>query len=518
MSQATPQIDIQAPLLPDLVRLHGKWIPNKTAFIDNQVTRNWREIDENTNRIANGLLAAGVKQGDTVSILMSNCVEYAEIIYGVFKAGAVVVPLNLAVTEEGLTAMNVDADVKLAFYTPEQYKRMQPFLSQIPSIGTHIIFGDEKFDSTLNYNDWLTAQSADAPNVKIADTDVCNIIYSSGTTGRPKGIKHIHRRRIQALYEMALMHRYHYGAVSITAIGLYSNISWGPLLLSLLVGAPCIIMENFVPEKWVELVEKHKVTHTMMAPVLFQNVLKASNFSKHAVASLQAVVSGGSPLYEDLKQEITDNFVNCAVVELYGLTEGFITSLQPEEMEGRLASVGKPVCGNDYILLDNDDNILDWGNSGEICVRSVHLMTEYHNRADATSECMFTDPQGQLWIRTGDIGSIDEQGFLYITDRKKDMIISGGQNIYPADIEAVMIKHEAISEVAVIGVPDEKWGETPIAIIVPTDENTDPEELKDWTNETVGKRQRIKQVIVRADMPRNPNGKILKRKLKEELQ
>lgn len=512
----TNKFEVRAPLMHDLVRLHGKWLPDSPALLDDKCVRSWKDVDLNSNRIANGLISLGIKKGDSVSILMSNSVEYVEIIYGVWKAGAVVVPLNVAVSTDGLLAMKNDADVKAAFYTPKLYQHMYPKLGAAPTIQTHIVFGDKDFEDTIDFSNWIKKQKDTDVNAVIEDTDVCNIIYSSGTTGQPKGIKHIHRPRIQALYEMALMHRYHYGAISICSIGLYSNIAWGPLLLSLLVGGPCIIQKTFIPEQWIDLVNEHKVTHTMMAPILFQRILGAKNFSPTSVASLQAVVSGGSPLFEELKQDVADNF-NCDVIELYGLTEGFLTSLQPEETEGRLASVGKPVRGNDYILLDNDDNQLGWGETGEICVYSIHMMTEYHKRPVATADAMYVDKTGRKWLRTGDIGNIDNQGYLYITDRKKDMIISGGQNIYPADIEVIMIKHPSVSEVAVIGIPDDRWGETPIALIVPTSSAADANEIKTWTNDHVGKRQRIKEVLKRADMPRNPNGKILKRKLREEL-
>jgi acyl-CoA synthetase (AMP-forming)/AMP-acid ligase II len=197
-----------------------------------------------------------------------------------------------------------------------------------------------------------------------------------------------------------------------------------------------------------------------------------------------------------------------------------MTTLQPEEAEGKLTSVGKPVRGNNYILVDNDDQIQPLGGTGEICTRSVHWMIEYHNRPDATEEIVLRDKDGLLWMRTGDIGRTDEDGFLYIVDRKKDMILSGGQNIYPADIEAVMVNHADVSEVAVIGVSDETWGETPVAVIVPNRPmaDADIDSLLTWTNERVGKRQRIRSVYLNNDMPRNPNGKILKRELRAKFE
>jgi acyl-CoA synthetase (AMP-forming)/AMP-acid ligase II len=278
-----------------------------------------------------------------------------------------------------------------------------------------------------------------------------------------------------------------------------------------------VIQNTFNPEAWIRAVEKYQVTSSMMVPLQIQMILEADNFSSEAVSSLEAIISGGSPLFAGLKQKAIDE-LGCAVIELYGLTEGFMTTLQPEDAEGRLASVGKPVCGNDLILLDDDDNLLGLGDTGEICVRSVQWMIEYHNRPDATEEAMYIDPQGRQWLRSGDIGRVDEEGFLFIVDRKKDMILSGSQNIYPTDIEAVMSEHPLISEVTVIGIPHEKWGETPLALVVlrgAAAEQTE-EEILQWTNERVGKRQRINGVEIRQDLPRNPNGKVLKRELRKE--
>lgn len=514
------QFNIHGPLLPDMVRLHGKWYPDKAALIDEQKTLSWSDIDRHSNQVANGLLALGVNKGDSVAVLMSNCVEFAEIMFGIMKAGGVVVPLNVFVSEEGLQAMLNDSASKALFCTSEQYARMADCLSDVSSLIPQacLVHDDSEISDSLQYNAWRSQQALEDCGVEIDDKDPCNIIYSSGTTGLPKGIKHLHRRRIQSMYELALAHRYHFGAVAVCPIGLYSNIAWASLFCSLIVGGTCVIQKSFDPEQWIDAVRRYRISHTMMVPLQFQKVLEAPNFSRAAVASLQAVISGGSPLFAGLKQRINEQ-LNCAVIELYGLTEGFMTTLQPEEAEHKLTSVGKPVRGNDYIIVDDDDKVLPWGHSGEICVRSVHWMVEYHKRPDATQEVMYFDQRGLQWLRTGDIGRVDEDGYLYIVDRKKDMILSGGQNIYPADIEAVAVEHPAVSEVAVIGVPHEKWGETPLALVVlRSDAKADAaESILSWTNERVGKRQRISQVVTREDLPRNPNGKVLKRELRKEF-
>jgi len=515
------KFDIKAPLLPDFVRLHGKWYPHKAAIIDEEKILTWSEIDQGSNQVAHGLKALGIGKGDSVAILMSNCVEYAEILFGVFKSGAVVVPLNVAVNEDGLETMLRDAEVRVMFFTPDQYPRMASRLDGIESMvpaGRFVVGGDDS-GAAPAYETWRSGQDDTDPDIAIDDDDPCNIIYSSGTTGMPKGIKHVHRRRTQSMYELALAHRYHFGTISICPIGLYSNIAWASLFCSLIVGATCVIQRQFDASSWIDTVEKYGVTHTMMVPLQFQRVLEAPNFSSAAVASLEAVISGGSPLFEGLKKQVIEQ-LGCDVIELYGLTEGFMTTLQPEEAAGKLSSVGKPVRGHDYVLLDDDDNELPWGSTGEICARSVHWMVEYHKRPEATREAMYIDASGLQWLRTGDIGRVDEDGYLYIVDRKKDMILSGSQNIYPADIEAIMVEHPDVSEATVIGVPHETWGETPLALVVlksGSDANC-AGDLLEWTNERVGKRQRISAVEIRQELPRNPNGKVLKRELRKQYQ
>jgi acyl-CoA synthetase (AMP-forming)/AMP-acid ligase II len=253
-----------------------------------------------------------------------------------------------------------------------------------------------------------------------------------------------------------------------------------------------------------------------MVPIQYQRVMDSLRTGDHDVASLQAIMSCGSPLYPELRKEIFRR-IPCGVIELYGLTEGVITTLEPDEAEGRWSSAGKPLIGTDIRIIGNDGQEVPRGGSGEIVSRGRIMMPGYYMRPDATAEAVWIDELGRQWLRTGDIGRLDAEGFLYVVDRRKDMILSGGQNVYPADIEAVMLSNPDVAEVAVIGVPSVEWGETPLAIVVPRDgASIDESELVAWTNARVGRQQRISGCSVRESLPRNPNGKVLKRELRAE--
>jgi acyl-CoA synthetase (AMP-forming)/AMP-acid ligase II len=253
-----------------------------------------------------------------------------------------------------------------------------------------------------------------------------------------------------------------------------------------------------------------------MVPIQFQRVIEAQVDRPRDLSSMQAMMSCGSPLHESLKRSIFEVFP-CGIIELYGLTEGIITTLDPEDAEGRWASVGKPLLGTDLRIIDDSDRPCDAGTAGEIVSRGRITMPGYWQRPDANAQARYVDDDGVTWLRSGDIGHVDAEGFLYIVDRKKDMILSGGQNIYPQDIEAVLVDHEQVDDVAVIGATSARWGETPIALVVPRDPQLDMAQLRDWANRRLGRQQRLADCIAIDELPRNPNGKILKRELRQRF-
>jgi acyl-CoA synthetase (AMP-forming)/AMP-acid ligase II len=253
-------------------------------------------------------------------------------------------------------------------------------------------------------------------------------------------------------------------------------------------------------------------------PVQFQRLMECEDQGGFDLSSLECAITVGSPMHVKLKRSVFDR-LDGALYELYGLTEGLITVMEPEIMPDHWNSVGRPILGTDMKILGDDDQILPHGESGEIIGVARFVMSGYHNRDGATAEATWIAPDGTAWLRTGDIGYFDEKGFLYLVDRKKDMILSGAQNIYPADIEAVLLTHEQVSEAAVIGVRSKRWGETPLALIVPAaGVLPDSDGIKKWLNARVGKQQRVVAIDVISQLPRNPNGKILKRELRAAFQ
>jgi acyl-CoA synthetase (AMP-forming)/AMP-acid ligase II len=249
-----------------------------------------------------------------------------------------------------------------------------------------------------------------------------------------------------------------------------------------------------------------------MVPLQYQKLVECDAIGEYDLSSLDAYMCCGSPLAPALKRAVMEKLPG-EFIELYGLTEGLVTILSPEDMTAKIDSVGRPSPGQRLVILDAEDRPVPAGEPGEIVGHARFMMAGYHGNDEANAEATWVHPDGSRWLRTGDIGKLDEDGFLYLVDRKKDMIISGGQNIYPADIETIMLGHDAVSEVAVIGIPHPKWGETPLAIVVRGADAT-AAELTAWTNARTGKQQRINGTVFVDELPRNPNGKVLKRELR----
>ncbi len=520
--QTFPVIQI---LLPDYIYLNAKWHKQRLALVCGEQRLSWGELAQRVNQVAHFLRANNVGKGERVAILMKNGVPMFEMLLGAMTAGAVSVPINVSVHTEAVASMLKDSGATLFVCTEDQIDRLGNDFFNALDIPCFCAFERNKDFSLVTHQcqdlaKTIQAQPKSRPLVEINALDYLNIIYSSGTTGDPKGIVHTHQGRRDWAQDLALALRVHSHAVTLLNIGLYSNISWAGILTTLIMGGTCVIHKEFDAEYFLQTVEKEGVTHTAMVPVQYQRILSILERKDYDLTSCVGITSCGSPLFETTKRQLFDKF-KCGIIELYGLTEGLITTLAPEDLRGeevpqrRWASVGKPIPGVDFKLVGEHDREVAVGQPGEIVSRGRITMSWYYQRNDATESAKWRDLDGNVWMRTGDVGTLDEEGFLYIVDRKKDMIISGGQNIYPQDIEAVIVDHPDLDEVAVIGVKSTKWGETPIALVVAKEHySCDIEAIKTWCNERLGRQQKIADVIELESLPRNANGKILKRELR----
>ena len=343
-----------------------------------------------------------------------------------------------------------------------------------------------------------------------------NIIYSSGTTGEPKGIVQSHAMRWAYAVRAA---RYGYGADTVTLLAtpLYSNTTLVVFFPTLVFGGSVVLMPKFDAKGWLALAQAHRATHAMLVPVQYERLLARPEFDHHDLSSLRYKFSTSAPFAPALKADVLRRWPG-ALAEFYGMTEGGGSCVLEAQLHpDKLHTVGRPAPGHEIRLLDEAGREVAAGEAGEVVGHSPGMMSGYHKRPDATREAEWFDTSGKRFIRTGDVGRFDADGFLTLLDRRKDVIISGGFNIYPSDLEAVLRDHPALADVAVVGVPSRQWGETPVAFVVRRAGHEAPDDaaLLQWANAQLGKTQRLHSLRSIDALPRSPIGKVLKRDLRE---
>jgi len=499
--------------IPALIRLHAEEQPDFTALKLYRGRMSYRALDRLMDRVAAGLQRDGVKPRDTIAICAAAAPEYAAVFLGALRAGAAAVPLSPSATAENLLAMLADSGARHFFADAAAVALLKPL--SLPDGMKLVTLDDSSRGRT--FSAWLPPEDAKPDEIAASPGDPFNIIYSSGTTGMPKGI--VQPNGMRWAHVRRGMH-YGYGADAVTIIStpLYSNTTLVSFLPTIALGGTAVLMQKFGVAEFLALCERERVTHAMLVPAQYKRILAHPDFDKYDLSGFRAKFATSSPFPAALKEEVLERWPG-GLIDSYGLTEGGGTCmLAAHEFPGKLHTVGRPVPGHDIRLIGEDGKEVAKGEAGEIVGRSAIMMTGYHNRPDLTAAAEWFDPQGNRFIRTGDIGRFDEDGFLMLLDRRKDMIISGGFNIYPSDLEAVLLGHEAVAEAAVVAAPSERWGETPFAFVVPkSGHEIAPEALREWANGKLGKTQRIAEIRFMQEFPRSPIGKVLKRELRAEL-
>jgi len=504
------------PFLADIPRHQASLRGEAVAMWFEDAETTFAQLDSRSSQVANGLIAAGVKPGDRVAYLGKNLDVYYEMLLGANKARAALAAMNNRLAAPELQFVLSDSQSVWLFVSQDYYEVIENILPECSNIKTVIaIEGGHK--DWPDYTAWRDGQSKDDPKLPHDGEDDVLQLYTSGTTGLPKGVQ-ITNNNYLSFFEQAaelLWAHYDVGDPILDAMPLFHIAGVNIGLLSLIQGAKAVILREIHPVHILDIIEQQKISHGFLVPAVILMLTQTPGVRDRDFSSYKIMSYGASPIAESLLLEAADIF-GCKFTQVYGLTEttGGGTYMLPDAHDptkGKLRSCGIPYPGTEIKCVDEDGNEVPQGEVGEIVIKSGFLMKGYWNRPEATEEAIKDG-----WFYSGDAGYFDEDGYLYIHDRVKDMIVSGGENVYPAEVENALYGHPDIADVAVIGVPDERWGEAVKAIIVPKP-GTSPSEadIITYAKTRIASYKCPKSVDITEALPRNASGKVLRRHLRE---
>ncbi|MGA9319873.1 MAG: fatty acid--CoA ligase [Xanthobacteraceae bacterium] len=500
----------------DVTRHHARIRPDRVAIHFEGKRTTFGELDRRTNQIANGLIAEGVRPQARIAYLSKNSPAFFELWFGAAKADVVLVPVNFRLAPPEVAYVVDDAGAELLFVGADFYPLVEKIAPDLKTVH-RIVALDGPHAGWIGYAEWLAAQSENDPGAAVAREHCAIQMYTSGTTGHPKGAQLSHANLLTLLPgALTQFGAWHDNDVSLVCMPLFhiGGSGWG--LIGFYRGVPTVLMRDPDPVKILQLIPEFRITKAFLVPALMLFLMQVPQCQTTDFSSLELVAYGASPAPIDLVRKALKMF-GCGLAQVYGLTEttGAITYLPPEDHDetnaARLKSCGKAMTGIDIRVVDSEGNDVATGEVGEIVTRSPQNMLGYWNQPEATRRAIRGD-----WFHTGDAGYLDADGYIYIYDRVKDMIISGGENIYPAEVESALFGHPAVADVAVIGVPDETWGEAVKAMVVRKPGTTiTPNELIDYARERIAHYKAPRSVDFVDTLPRTPTGKILKRELRK---
>lgn len=502
-------------VLADIPRQQAKLRGNSTALIYEGRSTTYAAFDKYTSQVANGLIALGAKPQARIGYMGKNSDVFFETLLGASKANCVLVGVNWRLAGPEVEYILNDAGAEIMFVGSDFAPLIEKVKANCPKL-KHVIAVDGGHSSWPAYQAWRDKQKDSDPKLKIADEDDAIQLYTSGTTGHPKGVQLTNANYLsffQAATD-AKWGEFDAGDPNLIAMPNFHVAGTNMGLTTLAQGSLGIIVKEVNPAQILEFIPKFKLKNMFLVPAVILMLTQHPKIKETDLSSVKRMFYGASPINEELLKSAQAIFKGCGFTQLYGLTEtvGAGTALQPEDHRGPLLrSCGKAYPGLDIQVFDADGKPVKQGDVGEIVIKGGTVMKGYWNKSDATVKSIKDG-----WFYTGDAGFYDKDGFLFIHDRVKDMIVSGGENVYPAEVENAVFGHPAVADVAVIGVPDDKWGEAVKAIVVlKPGENVSADDIIKFTRERIAGYKTPKSIDFAQALPRNPSGKILRRELRE---
>ena len=504
--------------IADVIRKWGAETPDRTAMIFEDSATSWATLDSRSSQLANALAAAGVSSQDRIVFIDKNGPAYFEVTFGVAKINAVLVAANWRLAAPELAYTINDSGAKVVIVGPDFVPVVEQIAPELTTVTKFVVMVDHpKWES---YEDFLGAGAAVDPGMGSELHDVAMQLYTSGTTGLPKGVMLSNTNMFSLFDQIPAFWFFDQGSINMVAMPLFHIGGCGWAMVGMYVGGTSIIVREFVPSVVLDLMVKHQTTNALYVPAMLQFLSLVPGAGDRDYSSMRAITYGASPITNETLLAAMKTF-KCPFIQVYGMTEttGAVTQLDAADhdpdgpREHLLRSAGRPYPWVEVKIIDMETNDLAQpGEVGEVWVRTPQNMLGYYNKPDDTAKTVLADG----FLRTGDAGYLDAENFLFLTDRVKDMIVSGGENVYPAEVENALASHPAIAEVAVIGVPHERWGESVKAIVVkrPGVEVTSPEIIS-FAKERLAGYKCPTSVDFIDVLPRNPSGKVLKKDLRE---
>ncbi len=514
MGARTKGDDMAIETLADIVRVHGKERADRPMLTFEGRTITFAEMDRRSNQVAQGLAAAGIGKDDRVAFIDKNVPEYFEVTFAAGKLDAVTVAVNWRLAPREIAQIIDDAQAKVVFVGPDFTSQVEQIEDQLATVTTIVAIGEH--DRWPSYAAWADEQPADDPGTSSTPESTAVQLYTSGTTGLPKGVMLTNDNLFGLLGGATSLWGFRADMVNLGVMPLFHIAGSGWDIAVMYMGGHTVLQRDVDPAGILRAIPEHRVTHAIFVPAVLQFLLMTPGVDDADLSSLETIVYGASPITDKVLTKAMETF-KCDFIQVYGLTEttGAVTQLDPadHDPEGNpdlLRSCGKPMPGVELRIVGEEGGDQPEGEVGEVWIRSRQNMAGYWRKPEETAASKTEDG----WVKTGDAGFMKD-GYLYLYDRVKDMIVSGGENVYPAEVENVLMMHPQVADVAVIGVPDERWGETVKAMVVAAGDPPSPEDLIAYTKEQLARYKCPTSVDFVESLPRNPSGKILKRELRE---